>query len=146
MKINKFDNPIFIFLFCIFAVFINTLSSVNFFPIFLLGSLFMAFFVCLKKAYYYSLSLVMLTILLIELNSGFKTFSVLLLTIFIYVFIAPNIKRVLSFESLNSFLYIIAFYIGLYVLWAFNNDITASLNYTILINLILDLLIFGVLI
>ena len=88
----------------------------------------------------------MLTILLIELNSGFKTFSVLLLTIFIYVFIAPNIKRVLSFESLNSFLYIIAFYIGLYVLWAFNNDITASLNYTILINLILDLLIFGVLI
>ena len=144
MKINKFDNPIFIFLFCIFAVSINTLSSIYFFPIFLLGSLFMAFFVCLKKGYYYSLSLVMLTILLIELNSGFKSFSVLLLTIFIYTFVAPYIKRVLSFNLLNSYVYIIVFYFSIYILWAVNNEVTVQLNYTILINLIVDLLIFGV--
>ena len=146
MKINNFDNPIFIFLFCIFALFVNTLSSVYFFPIFLLGSLFMAFFVCLKKAYYYSLSLVMLTILLIELNNGFKPMSVLLLVIFIYVFIAPYIKRVLSFNSLNSFIYIAIFYLGIYILWVLNNEITAQLNYTLLINLIIDFIIFGVLI
>ncbi|MGB6327955.1 MAG: hypothetical protein WBF48_03455 [Halarcobacter sp.] len=146
MRINKFDNPIFIFLFCIFAVFINTLSSAYFFPIFLLGALFVAFFVCLKKAYYYSLSLVMLTILLIELNSGFKTFSVLLLTIFTYLFAAPYIKRVLSFDTLNSYIYIVVFYIGIFILWALNNDITAELTYTILINIFIDLFIFGVLI
>ncbi|PLY05123.1 MAG: hypothetical protein C0625_13900 [Arcobacter sp.] len=146
MKINNFDNPIFIFLFCIFALFVNTLSSVYFFPIFLLGSLFIAFFVCLKKAYYYSLSLVMLTILLIELNNGFKPLSVLLLVIFIYVFIAPYIKRVLSFNSLNSFIYIAIFYLGIYILWVLNNEITAQLNYTLLINLIIDFIIFGVLI
>jgi hypothetical protein len=106
----------------------------------------MAFFVCLNKKYYYSLSLVMLTILLIELNSGFKTFSVLLLTIFIYLFVAPYIKRVLSFDSFNSYIYIIVFYIGISILWAFNNEITAELTYTILINIFIDLLIFGVLI
>ncbi len=144
MKINKFDNPIFIFLFCIFAIAINTFSSVYFFPIFLLGLLFMAFFVCLKKGYYYSLSLVMLTILLIELNNGFKAFSILLLTIFLYLFIAPYIKRVLSFDLLNSYIYIVVFYLGIYILWAFNNEITAQLNYTILINIIIDLLFFGV--
>ena len=146
MKINKFDNPIFIFLFCLFAVFINTISSVYFFPVFLLGSLFMAFFVCLKKRYYYSFSLVILTILLIELNSGLKVFSVLLLCIFLYLFITPYIKRVLSFDSLNSYIYIFVFYLGIYFLWAINNPITTQLNYTIFINLIIDLFIFGVLI
>lgn len=146
MKVNNFDNPIFIFLFCIFAIFVNTLSSVYFFPIFLLGSLFMAFFVCIQKGYFYSLSLVMLSILLIEINNGFKPLSVILLTIFIYVFIAPYIKRVLSFNSLNSFIYISIFYLGLYILWAINNEITTQLNYTLLINLVIDFIVFGVLI
>lgn len=146
MKINNFDNPIFIFLFCIFAIFVNTLSSVYFFPIFLLGSLFIAFFVCLKKGYYYSLSLVMLSILLIEVNNGFKPLSVILLTIFIYVFIAPYIKRVLSFNSLNSYIYISIFYLGIYILWGINNEITTQLNYTLLINLVIDFIVFGVLI
>ena len=144
MKINNFDNPIFIFLFCIFAIFVNTLSSVYFFPIFLLGSLFMAFFVCIQKGYFYSLSLVMLSILLIEINNGFKPLSVILLTIFIYVFIAPYIKRVLSFNSLNSYIYISIFYLGLYILWAMNNQITTQLNYTLLINLAIDFIVFGV--
>ena len=146
MKINNFDNPIFIFIYCVFAIFINTLSSVYFFPIFLLGTIFIAFFVCLRKGYYYSLSLVILTILLIEINSGFKTFSVLLLIIFLYVFIAPYIKRVLSLDSINSYIYIVVFYLGVYIIWTLNNDATAQLFFTIFINLIIDLLIFGVLI
>ena len=146
MKINNFDNPIFIFIYCVFAIFINTLSSVYFFPIFLLGTIFIAFFVCLRKGYYYSLSLVILTILLIEINSGFKTFSVLLLIIFLYVFIAPYIKRVLSLDSINSYIYIVFFYLGVYIIWTLNNDATAQLFFTIFINLIIDLLIFGVLI
>ena len=106
----------------------------------------MAFFVCLKKSYYYSLSLVMLTMLLIELNNGFKPLSILLLAIFIYIFIAPYIKRVLSFHTLNSYIYISIFYLGIYILWAINNDVTAQLNYTIAINLVIDFIIFGVLI
>jgi len=144
MKINNLDNPLFIVILCILAVLINTFSSVYFFPILLLGILFMGFFVCLKKRYHYSLSLVILTILLIELNNGFKPFSISLLATFIYVFIAPNIKRILSFNTLNSYIYIAVFYFGLFILWSLNNDVSAQLNYTILINLIIDFILFGV--
>ncbi len=146
MKINNFDNPIFIFLFCLFAIFVNVISSIYFFPILLLGVLFMAFFVCLKKAYYYSLSFIILTIILIEINNGFRPLSIVLLVIFIYIFIAPYIKRVLSFNTLNSYLYMTTFYIGLYILWLINNEMSLHLNYLILTNLIIDFIIFGVLI
>ncbi len=113
MKINNFDNPFFIFLFCIFAILINILASIYFFPILLLGVLFMAFSVCLKKSYYYSLAFVILTIILIEVNNGFKPLSVVLLVTFIYIFVAPYIKRVLSFNTLNPYIYMTTFYIGL---------------------------------
>ena len=144
MKINNLDNPFFIILLCLFSVLINVFSSVYFFPILLLGVLFMAFFVCLKKRYYYSLTLVIMSILSIELNNGFRPLSVVLLSLFIYIFIAPNIKRTLSLSSLNSYIYISVFYFGLYFLWILNNEITTHLNIVILINLIIDFLIFGV--
>lgn len=146
MKINNLDNPIFIFLLSIIVVTTNTISSINFFPILLLGILFMSFFVCLKKRYYYSLTLTILTFTFIELNNGFKIFSITVLATFIYLFITPYIKRVLSFNSLNSYIYIVIFYFGIYILWAINNEITAQLNYILLINLLIDLIFFGVLI
>jgi hypothetical protein len=106
----------------------------------------MSFFVCLKKRYYYSLTLTILTFTFIELNNGFKIFSITILATFIYLFITPYIKRVLSFNSLNSYIYIAIFYFGIYILWAINNEITAQLNYILLINLLIDLIFFGVLI
>ncbi len=146
MKINHLDNPIFVFLLSIVVVTTNTISSINFFPILLLGILFMSFFVCLKKRYYYSLTLTILTFTFIELNNGFKIFSITVLATFIYLFITPYIKKILSFNSLNSYIYIAIFYLGIYILWAINNEITAQLNYILLINLLIDLIFFGVLI
>lgn len=104
----------------------------------------MAFFVCLKKRYYYSFFLVTASMVIIEINNGFKPFSVVLLSLFIYVYIAPNIKRVLSLETFNSYIYIAVFYVGLYFIWIINNEITTHLNIVILINLIIDFMIFGV--
>lgn len=49
MRINNLDNPYFIILLSISIVIVNTISSINFFPILSLGILFMAFLVCLKK-------------------------------------------------------------------------------------------------
>lgn len=146
MKINKFDNPIFLFLFCIFAIFINILSSIYFFPIFLLGTLFIAFFICVRKDYNYSLLLVLGTVFLIELNNGFKLFSVFILFFFIYLLLAPNVKRVLTFNKNNLYVYIVFFYIGLYILYSFNSGFTSDLNTVIFVNLIIDLIVFGVLI
>ncbi len=146
MKINNFDNPIFIFAFCCFAIITNVISSIHFFPILLLGILYMAFYVSLKKRYYYSLFYVILTVFLIEINNGFKPLSIILLMSFTYVFLTPYIKRTLSFNILNSYIYMSVFYLGLLILWSINNDVQTSLYYTILINAILDFIIFGLLI
>lgn len=146
MRINNLDNPLFIFLLFLITIFANTISSIYFFPILLLGMLFMAFFVCLKKRYYYSLSFIVISFLFVELNNGFKPFSITLLATFIYIFIAPYIKRVLSFDTLNPYIYISIFYLGIYILWSFHNELTTQLNYTLFINLIIDFILFGVLI
>jgi len=144
MKINNLDNPFFIFLLFLTTIIVNTISSIYFFPLLLLGILFMGFFVCLKNRYYYSLFFVILSFLFIELNNGFKAFSITLLASFLYIFIAPYIKRVLSFNTLNSYIYITIFYIGVYILWLLNNEYSSQLAVTLLINLIIDFLLFGV--
>lgn len=146
MKINNLDNPFFIFLLFLTVIIVNTISSIYFFPLLLLGLLFMGFFVCLKKRYYYSLFFIIIAFLFIEVNNGFKVFSITLLASFIYIFIAPYIKRVLSFNALNSYIYITIFYIGIYFLWLINNDFSTQLTITLLINLIIDFILFGVLI
>ncbi len=144
MRINNLDNPLFIFLLFLITIFTNTISSIYFFPILLLGILFMAFFVCLKKRYYYSLTFIVIAFLFVELNNGFKPFSITLLATFIYIFIAPYIKRVLSFDTLNPYIYISIFYLGVYILWSFHNELTTQLNYTLFINIIIDFILFGV--
>ncbi|WP_072680775.1 hypothetical protein [Arcobacter sp. LA11] len=146
MKINNLDNPIFIFLLFLTTIIVNTISSIYFFPIMLLGILFMGFFVCLKNRYYYSLLFIIMGFLFIELNNGFKAFSITLLASFVYIFIAPYIKRVLSFNTLNPYIYISIFYIGVYVLWLINNDYSNELAVTLFTNLIIDFILFGVLI
>lgn len=144
MRNNSLDNPFFIFLLCISSIFVNILSTIYFFPILFTGILFMAFFISLKRRYYYSLMIVIITFCFIELNNGFKIFSLSLLSTFVYVFIAPYIKRTLSFTSLNSYIYMAVFYFGIYIMWSFNNDLTPQLNYTLLVNLVIDFIIFGV--
>lgn len=144
MKINNLDNPYFIVLLSIFVVITNTISSIKFFPILALGILFMAFFVCLKKRYYYSLTIVIATITFIEMNNGFKPFSISLIATFVYVFLVPNINRIFSFSSLNSYIYMIVFYIGVTIVWSINHDINLFYVSIILINLIIDFMIFGV--
>ncbi|RXK14142.1 hypothetical protein CP965_01455 [Halarcobacter mediterraneus] len=144
MKINNLDNPFYIFLFCIFSLIINAISSIYFFPILLTGILFVAFYVCMERNYTYTLFFLSLTILIIEINNGFKPFSILLLCFFIYAFIIPYITRVLSVDGINLYIYILVFYCGIYILWILNNESSMQLNLTLLINLILDLIIFGV--
>lgn len=143
MKINNFDNPIFIFLFCCFAMVANLISSIYFFPLLLLGILYMAFHVSLKNRYYYSLIFVVITVLFLESNNGFKPLSIILLMSFTHVFVTPYIKRTLSFTTLNSYIYIAVFYLGILFLWSINNEIETNLYITIISNIIIDFIIFG---
>lgn len=144
MKITNHDSPVFIIILCVYAVIINIISTIYFFPILFLGILALLFFLSVKQKYYYSLFFIIISFLFIELNNGFKPFSLSLLAGFIYFFIKPYIKRVLSFETLTPYIYICTFYLGTGILWSINNDINAQLIYVLLINLIMDFLIFGV--
>jgi hypothetical protein len=144
MKITNHDSPIFIVILCIYSIIINIISSIYFFPILFIGILCLLFFLCIKQEYYYSLFFVIITFLFIELNNGFKPFSLSLLAGFTYFFVKPYIKRVLSFETSTPYIYMAVFYLGTFILWSLNNEISAQLNYVLLINLIIDFLIFGV--
>ena len=146
MKINNLDNPLFIFLLFLLSIFVNTISSIYFFPILFLGILFIAFSVCLKKRYYYSLTFIVLAFLFIELNSGFKAFSITLIAILIYTFISPKIKRILSFSTLNPYIYITIFYLAIFILWSLQYEVSSQLYYTMLINIVIDFILFGILI
>lgn len=88
----------------------------------------------------------MLAMLFLELNNGFKPFSLLLLSFFIYAFIAPYIKRVVSFSHLNNYIYMLVFYFGFTILYITNNTYSYDLLFTIFINIVIDFIIVGLMI
>lgn len=140
---NNLDNPLFLFTLLIVAITLNIIASIYFLLIMLSGILFMAFYVALKRKYFYSLFFIIITFLIIEVNSGLKPLSLTMLSLFLYIFIIPNIKRTISFSAINSYLYIVIFYIGVLILWSINTDITTELFNAVIFNILIDLLFFG---
>jgi hypothetical protein len=108
------------------------------------GILFMGFSICLENKYYYSLFFISITLIFIEINMGLKPLTLSLLSLFLYIFILPIINRVMSFNKLNEYIYIIFFYIGIIIIWSITMNMTFDVFITIFINIIIDLLFFGV--
>ena len=142
---NNLENPLFLFTFLLIAIVLNTVTSIHFLLIMLSGILFIAFYICLKKRYLYSLFFVILTFLFIEVNSGFKPLSLSLLSLFLYIFVLPKISRTVSFSSLNNYLYIIIFYIGVIIIWSLSTDINETIAKAIILNILIDLIFLGIL-
>lgn len=143
MTRSNLDNPILLFIILVMAVTINTISSIHFLLIMFAGIIFTAFHICLRKRYLYSLAFVIIAFLFIEINSGLKPFSLTLLSLFIYVFILPKAENA-NFNSINNFFYIIIFYVGLAILWAIWMNIDSQILLALFLNLIIDLIFFGV--
>jgi len=144
MTRNNLHNPIFLFTLLIFIIIINTISSIHFMMILFAGILFMGFSICLENKYYYSLFFISITLIFIEINMGLKPLTLSLLSLFLYIFILPMINRVMSFNKLNEYIYIIFFYIGIIIIWSITMNMTFDVFITIFINIIIDLLFFGV--
>lgn len=144
MNQNLLYNPIFIFILFLLTAIVSTISSVYFICIILAGVQFLAFRETLKNKFYYSLLFVMLSFLIIEYNTGFKPFSLILLAFFCNIFIIPYLKRVLSFNNLNPFIYMICFYIGMMIIWSISNEVNIKVVGSILLNIFIDFIIFGV--
>ncbi|RBQ31532.1 hypothetical protein ACNSOS_02185 [Aliarcobacter vitoriensis] len=137
---NSLDNPVFIFFLLVFAVSINFLASIHFLVIIFAGIISTAFYRTLKQRYYYSFALVIIAFLFIELNMGLKPFSLSLLSFFVYLFIIPRYEQ----SHVNGFLYIIFFYIGLAIMWYIFFNFDTIFSYILIVNLIIDLIIFGI--
>ncbi|WP_121626469.1 hypothetical protein [Poseidonibacter antarcticus] len=144
MTRNNLDNPIFLFTLLLTIIMINTISSIHFLLIMLAGVCFIAFYTCLKRKYLYSLLFVILTFMFIEINSGLKPLTLTLLSLFIYIFIIPSIHRIMSFKALNEYIYILIFYLGLSLIWVMTIGMSDNFITVIFVNIIIDLIFFGV--
>ena len=146
MTRNNLDNPIFLFTLLLVIITINTISSIHFLLIMIAGVTFISFYICLERRYLYSLFFIILTFTFIEINSGLRPLSLTLLSFFIYIFIIPYIDRIMSFSKLNEYIYIIIFYLGVFLIWVATIGMSDSFIAIIFVNVIIDLLFFGVLI
>ncbi|QKF67381.1 putative membrane protein [Arcobacter venerupis] len=144
MTRNNLDNPIFLFIVLLIAIIINAIASIHFLLIMFAGILFTAFYRCLRKRYLYSLTFVVITFLFIEINTGLKPFTLTLLSLFIYIFILPKDENHTSYNLSSSYIYIIFFYIGLIILWSIIFGLNTHILITLAINVIIDLIFFGV--
>ena len=137
------DNPIFIFILFIGVSLANILLSVHFIPLMFAGVMFIAFIKTLQNRYYYSLFLVVLTFFVIENTQGFKTFSLLLIALFIYIFVKSYLEQLLSSSDIVKSLYIVVFYLCLILVYSFFNEFDMNLLTNIIINIIIDVIIIG---
>jgi hypothetical protein len=144
MTRNNLDNPFFLFIVLLMAITINTIASIHFSLIMLAGILFTAFYRCLRKRYLYSLIFVIISFLFIEINTGLKPFSLTLLSLFFYLFILPKVENSVAYNSSNSFIYIIFFYIGLTIMWSLSFGLSENIFIALVINTIIDLIFLGV--
>lgn len=141
---NNLDNPIFLMLVLLMAITINAITSIHFLLVMFAGILFTAFYRTLRKRYLYSLTFVVIAFLFIEINSGLKPFSLSLLSLFIYVFILPKVEDSNSYNYSNSYFYILIYYISLCILWSLTYQFDPSVIFIFFVNLIIDIIFFGV--
>ena len=144
MTKSNLDNPIFLFIILSLVVMVNTISSIHFLLVMFAGILFTIFYRCLKERYWYSLAFVVIAFLFIEINTGLKPFTLTLLSLFIYVFILPKEESYTSYNLSSSYIYIIIFYIGLLIIWSVVFELNETILITIFVNILIDLIFFGV--
>ena len=144
MTKSNLDNPFFLFIILSLVVMVNTISSIHFLLVMFAGILFTIFYRCLKERYLYSLAFVVIAFLFIEVNTGLKPFSLSLLSLFLYIFILPKDENY-SYDNLSSsYIYILIFYIGLLIIWSVVFELNETILITIFVNILIDLIFFGV--
>lgn len=140
-KINIFSNPLYVFFMFLIVSFVNIILPVHFITILLGGIVFISFVICMDNRYYYSLILVLLTFIIIDISQGLMLCSLIGLSFFLYFFILPRLKYILSSDYISMFMYILSFYIGFFILYSIFNGIDLSLITIFIFNFILDLFI-----
>lgn len=138
---SLFDNPFAIFLLFLSVILTNIILSVHLISIFLAGVVFVAFVRALQKRYYYSLILIIFCFNIIETTQGLKLFSLTILSLFIYIFIIPKLKVLLTSINIYSVILLFIFYMGIMILFSFLGTINSLFVSKIVVNYFIDLFI-----
>ncbi len=143
MRRSIFNNQVIIFLTSIFVIFVNIFGSVHFIAITLAGVIFHFSQICYQNKMYYTLFMVLITFIVIEITQGLAPFSLFLTSFILYTIVLPVIGRIFSFEKLRLIFDVVLFYVSILSIHYFANDeILFSFGYTLL-NIALDIIIIG---
>ena len=145
MTKNIFDNPFYIVLLFFVVTFLNISFTVHFIPIMLAGLVFSVFVHVYEKENYYSLALVILTFIVIEISQGMPFLSLSLLSFIIYIFVMPKIKQLFSLGELDQLLFVLIFYLAYLALYFILQGISVSVSLKVILNLVIDFIIVGAL-
>lgn len=141
---NILDNPFVVFFVCLVICVLNLFLSIQFLPIMFAGVIFILFLKMIDNSYYYSLIWVLIAFLVIENTQGFKSFSLISIAVFIYIFVKPNIERIFSSFEILKIIYVIIFYLFIAIMYIFTNSLNLDLLYIALSNILIDAIIIGV--
>lgn len=144
-KYSLLDNSTVTFFFLVLVGVVNIFLPVHFLSLLLVGVVFTIFTQSLKNENYTSLTFMIIAFSIIELAQGLKLFSLSLVAFFIYIFISPLLKNILSSEKLVKIMIIFIFYIGIAVLFSFLGEVSYELVAILLINYLIDIAIVSLL-
>ncbi len=144
-KYSLLDNSTVTFFFLVLVGIVNIFLPVHFLSLLLVGVVFTIFTQSLKNENYNSLTFMIIAFSIIELAQGLKLFSLSLVAFFIYIFISPLLKNILSSEKLVKIMVIFIFYIGIAILFSFLGEVSYELVAILLINYLIDIAIVSLL-
>lgn len=144
-KYSLLDNSTVTFFFLVLVGVVNIFLPVHFLSLLLVGVVFTIFTQSLKNENYNSLTFMIIAFSIIELAQGLKLFSLSLVAFFIYIFISPLLKNILSSEKLVKIMVIFIFYIGIAILFSFLGEVSYELVAILLINYLIDIAIVSLL-
>ena len=142
---NLFDNPFYIVLLFFVVIFFNILFTIHFIPIMLAGVVFTAFTQVYERENYYSLALVILSFVMIEISQGMPFLSLSLLSFIIYIFVIPKLRLVFSLGELDHLLFVMLFYLSYLLIYFIFQSVNLSTFLKIILNVLVDIIIIGVL-
>jgi hypothetical protein len=140
-KQDFYTNQFKLFLFFVAISLVNIILSAHFITIMLAGVVFIVFDKLFQDRHHYSLIWIILIFLVIENVQGFRIFSLFLIAIFLQAFIKPLILNTFSSFLLTRALYIVLFYIVAVVVYTFFVPFNIFGIFTVVINIILDIII-----
>lgn len=144
-KYSLLDNSTVTFFFLVLVGIVNIFLPVHFLSLLLVGVVFTIFTQSLKNENYNSLTFMIIAFSIIELAQGLKLFSLSLVAFFIYIFISPLFKNILSSEKLVKIMVIFIFYIGIAILFSFLGEVSYELVAILLMNYLIDIAIVSLL-